>query len=197
MKKWQVVLTQSVLSGSLASIFSTAVLAIAGRRQAGSAIAPINAVSHWRWGHEALHRESIDLPHTGLGYLTHHMSSIFWAGLYAGLCRNAPASRSAPGIIAGAVGATAVAYVVDYQLVPKRLTPGFEHQLSTDAMVAVYAAIALGLAAGALAMRDRYNDDNFEEEEEESAEPEPRITRRRRAGSVLDLSSLDLTLEKR
>jgi hypothetical protein len=192
-KKWKLVLTQSVLSGSLASIFSTAVLAIAGRRQAGSAIAPINAVSHWRWGNEALHREKIDLPHTGLGYLTHHVSSIFWAGLYAGICRNAPASRSTPGIIAGAVGATAVACVVDYQLVPKRLTPGFEHHLSTDAMVAVYAAIALGLAAGALAMRDRYDDDSFEEEEE-NAEPEPRITRRRRAGSVLDLSGLDLTL---
>ena len=47
---------------------------------------------------------------------------------------------------------------VDYQVVPKRFTPGFEHRLSTGAMVGVYALLALGLGAGALAMRNRYSD---------------------------------------
>jgi len=33
-------------------------------------------------------------------------------------------------------------------LTPKRLTPGFEHELSRTAMAGVYAAMAVGLAAG-------------------------------------------------
>ena len=180
MKKWELVLTQGALAGSLASIFSTAVLAIAGRRQADSAVAPLNAASHWYWGDEALHSKRIDLTHTGLGYLTHHVSAIFWAALYAGISHDRPASRTTAGIISGAIGASAVSCLVDYTLTPERLTPGFEHHLSTEAMVGVYAAIALGLAAGALAMRARY--DKILEEEEESTEPELRIIRRRRAG---------------
>ena len=35
-------------------------------------------------------------------------------------------------------------------MVPERLTPGFEHRLSTGAMVATYAALAAGLVLGAL-----------------------------------------------
>ena len=39
--------------------------------------------------------------------------------------------------------------VVDYTLVPKRLTPGYEHRLSTGAMVATFGALAAGFALGA------------------------------------------------
>jgi hypothetical protein len=39
---------------------------------------------------------------------------------------------------------------VDYTVTPERLRPGFEHRLSTGAMTVVYAALALGLAAGCL-----------------------------------------------
>ncbi len=42
-----------------------------------------------------------------------------------------------------------------YQLTPKRLTPGFEHRLSTAAMVAVYGALAAGFALGAVLLQDR------------------------------------------
>ena len=173
MKKWKLILTQGALAGSLASIFSTAVLAIAGRRQAGSAVAPINAVSHVYWGDEALHRKRVDLDHTALGYLTHHASSIFWATVYSGLCRDKPVTRTALGIISGAAGLSAAACFIDYRLIPKRLTPGFEHQLSTAAMAEVYAALALGFAAGALALRDGYDDEalkNQDEDEEKKCE---------------------------
>ena len=54
---------------------------------------------------------------------------------------------------------------VDYQVVPKRFTPGFEHRLSTGAMVGVYALLALGLGVGALAMRNRYNDRDSDSED--------------------------------
>jgi hypothetical protein len=38
---------------------------------------------------------------------------------------------------------------VDYELTPKRLRPGFEVQPSKPAMLAAYAAFALGLAVAA------------------------------------------------
>jgi hypothetical protein len=40
---------------------------------------------------------------------------------------------------------TAGAYVVDYHLVPKRLTPGFEERLSPGALALVYAALGVSL----------------------------------------------------
>ena len=54
------------------------------------------------------------------------------------------------------VGAAAgVASFVDYQLTPKRLTPGFEHRLGKPEMVNVYAGFAIGLAIGSLLMKKR------------------------------------------
>lgn len=169
------VLSQGALAGSLAALASTGVLALAGRREVGSAVAPVNAVSHWYWGDEALQRADMDLGHTAVGYLTHHGAAIFWATLYAAACRDRPRSRTTAGILGGAAATSAVACFVDYRLTPKRFTPGFEHHLSTPAMVAVYAAFAAGLAAGAWAMRDAYR---------EKPEPAPPPRPRRRAGPV-------------
>jgi hypothetical protein len=69
-KKWKLVLNQAALACSLASLFSTAVLAVAGCRQVGSAAAPINAFNPWYWGDEALHRQQADLPYAAAG--SHH-----------------------------------------------------------------------------------------------------------------------------
>ena len=44
-----------------------------------------------------------------------------------------------------------VAYVVDYHVVPRRLTPGFELRVPRRALAAVYGALAVGLA-----LRDMY-----------------------------------------
>jgi hypothetical protein len=44
----------------------------------------------------------------------------------------------------------AIAAAVDYGLVPKRLTPGWESVLSKRSILATYGVLALGLAAGAM-----------------------------------------------
>jgi len=159
MKKWTLLLTQGALAGSLASLFSTAVLAIAGRRQTGSAAAPLNAVSHWYWGDEALQKQDADWPHTAAGYLIHHGAATFWAVTYAALSSHRPALRTIPGVIAGAAATSAIACFADFRLAPHRFTPGYEHKISNGALLAVYAAFGVGLAGGALAMRDQYHDD--------------------------------------
>ena len=78
---WNTALKEGLVSGSLASLLSTAVLAAAGQRQAGSAAAPVNAVSHWLWGDESLREDHADLRHTLTGYITHHLAAVFWATL--------------------------------------------------------------------------------------------------------------------
>ena len=181
MKKWKMVFSQGLLAGSLASLISTAVLVLAGRRESGSAAAPLNAVSHWYWGDEAFHQQEADLAHTAAGYLTHHVAATFWATLYAALASDRPALRTTPGIALGAAATSATACLVDFKLTPHRFTPGYEHRLSNRALLAVHAALAIGLAAGALALRDQYRDDE-EHEDDEPEESAPRIVRHVRAG---------------
>ena len=192
-KNWKPVVTQGLLAGSLASIFSTAVLALAGRRESGSAAAPINAVSRWAWGDDAFEQQGADLPHTAVGYLTHHVAATFWATSYAALASQTPALRSVSGLLLGAVATSGAAYVADFKLTPYRFTPGYEHRLSGGALVSVYAALALGLAAGAFALRDQYEDEyeaNWDSDKSKNLkapayEPaEPRIVRRVRAGQI-------------
>ena len=184
MKKWKLVISQGLLAGGFASVISTAVLALAGRRESGSAAAPLNAVSHWYWGNEAFDQNKADLAHTAAGYLTHHVAATFWATLYAALASDRPALRSTPGIVLGAVATSATAALIDFKFTPQRFTPGYEHRLSKDALLGVHVALAIGLAAGALALRDQYR--NIEQPDDEepsfSEAPAPRIVRHVRAG---------------
>jgi hypothetical protein len=148
-KPWKAVMKQGLVAGSLGSIASALALVRAGRREARSGAAPLNAVSHWYWGDRAFHRRQADVAHTAVGYLTHHAASVFWASAYAAATQHNKAARTRGGIAAGALATSAIACFVDYQLTPKRLTPGFEHEISRPAMAGVYGAMALGLALGA------------------------------------------------
>jgi len=146
-------LREGAVTGTVAALFSTAVLALAGRRGSGSTVAPINAVSHWLWGDESLHADEPSLRHTLTGYVTNHLAAIFWAMLYSGVYGHREEAKQLPQAVAGAVATSAVAYVVDYHVVPKRLTPGYEHRISSGAMLATYGALAAGLAIGALLLQ--------------------------------------------
>jgi hypothetical protein len=59
-------------------------------------------------------------------------------------------------VVSGTLAAAAVssaAYVTDYYVVPRRLTPGFELRLPGSALALIYAALALGLSARDLGKR--------------------------------------------
>jgi hypothetical protein len=155
MNSWKVALVEGAVAGTAASLLSTAVLAAYGRRQAGSPFAPTNAVSHWLWGDEALRAQEPSWRHTFAGYATYHLASVFWAALYSRIYGHRDTAKQLPQAIAGGVATSAVSCLVDYTLVPKRLTPGFEHRLSTGAMVTAYGALAAGFALGALLLGRR------------------------------------------
>jgi hypothetical protein len=153
MNTWNNALREGLLSGTLASLLSTAALAVTGRRETGHAAAPTNAVSHWLWDQEALHENRPTLRHTLVGYLVHHGAAVMWATLYAKLRRQGAANEPLEAAT-GAATTAAVAAFVDFKLTPERLTPGFEHRLSVPSLVAVYALFAAGIALGAMAMDD-------------------------------------------
>ena len=148
-KSWNRALRQGLVSGTAASLLSTGALMLLGRKETGSAWAPVNAVSHWYWDTDALRKNRVTLKYTLPGYLTHHASSVFWAVLFERLFGQR-SRQSSFRIVAASAATAAVACFIDYQLTPKRLTPGFEHRLSKSALFFVYAAFGAGLALTAI-----------------------------------------------
>lgn len=152
---WRNTLREGLVSGTLAGLFSAAVLLVAGKRETGSAASAVNAESHWLWGDESLRENRPTLRHTLTGIVTHQLATVFWATLYALVRGDRKAVKDVPEALLGGLATSAAAAAIDYTLMPKRLTPGFEHRLSTGSMVGVFAAIGAGIALGALLLRDR------------------------------------------
>jgi len=154
MTTWKDAFREGLVSGSLAALLSAGYLAVAGWRR-GHPAAPVNAVSHWIFGERALREDDASVAYTASGYVTHHAASVFWGVLHAKAWGARPEAKQPLAAAAGAVAAAGVASFVDYQLTPKRLTPGFEHRLARPEMTTVYAFFALGLMAGSLLMKKR------------------------------------------
>jgi hypothetical protein len=143
---WAHAFRRGLLSGSSASIVSSVVLAICGRIEGTSAAGPNNGPSQWVWGERAAHVRRLDARHTLVGYLIHHLSSIWWATLHEKHFAR-PNGTPRPAYLLGTAAATAaIACFFDYQVAPRRLRPGFEKQLSRLSLFAVYTAFAVGLA---------------------------------------------------
>jgi hypothetical protein len=129
------------ISGTMVALTTSAALAVLARIEGRSAIQPVNSTSHWFWGEAAGRSRRIDARHTILGFVTHHGASLFWACAYEMLRRH-PQKRAAFG---DAVAVSALAAVVDYGVVPKRLTPGWEKVVSPRAIGVAYAVMAVAL----------------------------------------------------
>ena len=144
-------LPPAFLSGAIASVTSSVALAAMARLEGRGALQPVNATSHWLHGPRAAAVRQADLRHTAVGYVTHHAATVFWAVLFEwwlGRRRMAPLP-----LLRDALVMSAVAAAVDYGATPQRFTPGWEFVLSKRAMGVGYAAMAVGLAAGALRAR--------------------------------------------
>ena len=143
---------QALVSGTLASALSTAVLGVLGKIKMNKPAAPTNATSHWLWGERAYGEHDPSLQHTAVGYATHHASAVMWATIFERWL-NYSRTLSTPEIARDAAAMTAIASFVDYQLTPPRLRPGFETHLSRGELVGVFAAFGVGLALGAVLNR--------------------------------------------
>jgi len=157
MKPTTSLLRRAAVSGTFASLASTLALLYSGVRDCRSALAPVNAVSHWIWKDKAIRQQRPSMRYSAAGYLIHHAASVFWAVAYeAVLLARAPKPIRAE-IAASAAAVAALACVVDLRCTPERLTPGFERRLETNSLAAVYTAFAIGLALHSLlSARDRH-----------------------------------------
>jgi hypothetical protein len=162
---------RAVISGTIGGLAAAAAASLAGKREDGSYAAPLNATSHIIWGDEAARQDQPSLKYTLTGVLLNHASAIFWALFYEKLLGKgekrrrwhhpknwnqgarryrkiaAPAEEAIIKPILGSAAVTAGAYLLDYHLIPKRFTPGFEKRLSGKSLAVVFVALAAGLAA--------------------------------------------------
>jgi hypothetical protein len=146
---------QALVSGTMASLLSTAVMALCGKVERNAPAGPVNGPSQWLFGRQAAFRRSASLRHTLTGFLIHHTMATGWALLHEyAFGRDKPAQPATRRLRNAAVTAV-VANIVDYRLTPRRLQPGFEAQLSKKSLLAIYAAFALGLTAYGVAKRHR------------------------------------------
>jgi hypothetical protein len=155
MDTWKDAAKRALMSGAAASLLSAAVLAIAGKLENGAPAGPLNGPSQWIYGRKAAYQRRPSLRHTLTGFLIHHISATGWALLHERLFGRDKPAQSANTRLKRAAMTAAVANVVDYQLTPKRLQPGFEAQLSRKSLFVVYAAVALGLAVSEHRKRKR------------------------------------------
>lgn len=145
MKTWKQAMQDGAVSGSIASLLSTVVLAVQGQREAGSPFAPTNAISHWIWGDRAAAHDEANRRHTLVGYTIHHAASTLWAVCYEKWFGDQLQRKNVVPAAAGAAAVSAMACFVDYQTTPKRLRPGYEMRLSRSSLFWVYAAVGAGL----------------------------------------------------
>lgn len=148
-------LVADILAAAAGAALGSALVAGAVARSEGKgALQPLNATSHWLHGPEAGRVRGADAAHSGVGIGTHALSALFWAVPYA-LWLDRKPGRSAAEIVGGAAVTTAVAATVDYLIMPRRLTPGWELAIGRSGTAATFVGLGLGLAGGVLAARGR------------------------------------------
>jgi Na+/proline symporter len=153
MLPWKRVLENGAVTGAIATAATTAIVAWLGKRETGSAAAPLNATSHIAFGEEAAYHDETSVKYTLTGAAINAAAMVGWSAVQEELLGRWVRKGSPARALASGAAVSALAYVVDYHVVPKRLTPGFEKRLSKKAMFATYAAMALSLAAGARTKR--------------------------------------------
>ena len=118
------------------------------------------ALGPWRksrvplWGESAGRVATIDAKHTLLGAVLHAGACVFWAMFYEKYFARATERGEIGTALLGGGVVAAAAYVTDYHVVPKRLTPGWEYRISRGSLAAIYTVLALSLPLRGLLRRN-------------------------------------------
>jgi hypothetical protein len=117
-------------------------------------IQPINAISHIVHGDKAAHKTRLSMKYTLTGLALNVAAVGSWSVMQEYLI-----GEKRPTFLQAAtcgLATAATAYITDYYLVPKWLTPGFEKPLSRKGLAIVFGTLALSLALGSIS-RSRAN----------------------------------------
>jgi hypothetical protein len=94
-------------------------------------------------------RADVNLARTGAGLATNYLATVFWSFLMERWL--GPRKRTLPEMAWTGGSTAALAALVDYVFMPRRLSPGWELALTRKSMAGAFAAMAAGLTAGAMA----------------------------------------------
>ncbi|WP_296578546.1 hypothetical protein [Phreatobacter sp.] len=136
-------LSRVLLTGTTASLSSAGLLGVLAKAEGRDPVQPVNATSHWLHGEIAGHSKVLNVRYTLVGFASHYAASVFWSTVFQRLRQARPDRSPVP----DALGVTALAALVDYALVPKRLTPGWESVVSPASIAIAYAALTLSFLA--------------------------------------------------
>jgi len=139
-------LTRGLKTGLALAGATNATIMLASDRENGSPWAALNCVAHIVDGDDKEQPREYAPRESRLGILVNGTAMSAWGVLYEGalLVTN---TKSSP---LTAVLATAAAYVIDYKIVPKQLTPGIEKRLSPQSVMLSYAAMTVMFALSPL-----------------------------------------------
>lgn len=143
-------LSRTLQTAGPATTATSAIVAACGSIEDGNPVAPINAVSHIAWGDEAANEEEASLKYTLSGATLNAAAVASWAAIFELAFGKRARQGNVSAAVVGGVATATLAYVTDYYIVPKRLTPGFEKRLSPPSLFAVYAALAATLPLASL-----------------------------------------------
>jgi hypothetical protein len=133
--------------GAVAGTF--AALALLAARRGVPLTQIVNASTHMVDGDRAARQGGFSIGRSGGGTIINVGAAIFW-GSASAITLNARApARLEHRLLAGPLTAL-VASIVDYGLVPRRLTPGWELVLPKADVALALAGMAIGISAGAL-----------------------------------------------
>lgn len=149
MKSWSEAARDSLATGAVADAAVLAALAVNGRRDSASAIAPINAASHVAWGEEAGAVQTVTVRHTLPGLLINTGAGIWWALVLQKLFGRAVDRGGLPTALAAGAATAGLAYLLDYRLLPRRLSPGWEQRLTPRSVLSTLGVMGMGLGLGA------------------------------------------------
>ncbi len=141
-------LRQSALSGTVSGLLMAAVIAGTSRMRTGRTAPGLNAVSHMFWGSQAGRQANWSVRYTLNGLLLNQLACLFWSGCFEALYHDRPSNLPRQGV-PHVIMLSFVAYLVDYHMVPKRCTPGFELLFPRAWYPWLYAGLALSLWGGA------------------------------------------------
>lgn len=146
-------LHDTLQTGAAAAAATTLATAICGELEEGNAIAPLNAISHIAWGDEAAAHEEASWKYTATGIALNGAAVTSWAGIFEMYFGRAVDRQDFNQALIGDAAVSALAFVTDYYLVPRRFTPGFEKRLSNTSLLGIYSALALSLALGRMGQK--------------------------------------------
>ena len=141
-------LVNVLISGAAGGLLSHLAAAACSRGERGRSALAMHAVSHIAYGDDPDEHDGRLARDWWAGAAMHHGASVFWATFFEAFFGRDAERSTASALVGGATIASA-AYLTDYHVVSDRFKPGFETHLSNASLCAVYAALAVGLAAGA------------------------------------------------